>query len=141
MRILAIGAHPDDLELLAAGTLARYAKSGHDVAMCVLTDGDLGSDNLDGPTTARVRRAEAADAAAEIGADLHLLGEPDGFLFDSPDVRRGVVEVFRQARPDVVVTHSPQDYHPDHRMASQIVLNCRQLGGCRLLVQCLGFSW
>ena len=133
MRVLAVGAHPDDLELLAAGTLARYANAGHHVAMCVLTDGDLGSDELDRSTIAYVRRAEAADAAAEIGAELHLLGEPDGFLFDRPDLRRAVVEVFRQTRPDVVITHSPQDYHPDHRATSQIVLNCRQLGGCRLL--------
>ncbi|RZS32445.1 LmbE family N-acetylglucosaminyl deacetylase [Herbihabitans rhizosphaerae] len=133
MNVLAVGAHPDDLEILAAGSLALYARDGHRVTMCVLTKGDLGSDTHTRAETAAIRRAEAEESAAVIGADFFCLDQPDGFLFDGPDVRTRLVDVMRSAKPDVVITHHPDDYHPDHRAASRIVLNCRQLGLCGLV--------
>lgn len=133
MNVLAVGAHPDDLEILAAGALARYATDGHHVAMCVMTNGELGSDTATREDIAVARRAEAEASARLLGAQLHWLDQPDGFLYDTPVVRRALVDVMRSTDPDLVLAHAPEDYHPDHRAASQITLNCRQLGPCGLL--------
>ena len=81
MRVLAVGAHPDDLELLCGGTLAKYAQLGHHVTMAVATNGEVGSMTLTKEEIAAVRKAEAAAAAAVIGADFVWMGYPDEFLF------------------------------------------------------------
>lgn len=133
MNVLAIGAHPDDLEILTAGTLALYARAGHQVTMCVMTNGELGSGTHTREDTAELRRTEAKASAKIIGAQYHCLEQPDGFLYDTPTVRRRLIEVIRLSNPDILITHAPEDYHPDHRATSQIVLNCRQLGACGLI--------
>lgn len=133
MNVLAIAAHPDDLEILAAGTLALYARAGDQVTMCVLTNGELGSDIHTRQEIARIRRAEAEASAKIIGAQFHCLDQPDGFLYDTPTLRHDLIEVMRLSSPDILVTHALEDYHPDHRATSQIVLNCRQLGTCGLI--------
>lgn len=127
MTVLGIGAHPDDLEILCGGTLARLADEGHEVHLCVLTDGSLGSPDPAPEQTAAQRYAEAAAATAVIGGVLHWVGEPDGFLCTGPPQRRAVVEVIRRAQPDLMIIHSAQDYHPDHRAASQLAVDARLL--------------
>lgn len=82
MNVLAIGAHPDDLEILTAGTLALYARAGRQVTMCVMTNGELGSDTPTRGDTAALRRTEAEASAKIIGAQFHCLEQPDGFLYD-----------------------------------------------------------
>ena len=74
MRVLAVGAHPDDLEILCSGTLAKYAKQGHHVTMAVATNGEVGSMTLPNEEIAAVRKAEAAASAAVIGADFVWMG-------------------------------------------------------------------
>jgi LmbE family N-acetylglucosaminyl deacetylase len=124
---MAIGAHPDDIEILAGGTLARYSLKGHAVSMCVLTDGRLGGDSGDREALARQRKEEAQTSSDIIGAAFYWIGEEDGFLFDTPDVRQRLIAVIRDFAPDLLIVHDPGDYHPDHRAAGTISLNARQL--------------
>ena len=126
MRVLAIGAHPDDLELQCAGTLARYAHRGDHVTMAVAMSGDCGSSTLPKEQIAAIRGEEARASAAVLGAEfLHMHHYSDGFLFSTEQTRLDFLNVIRQARPDVILTHSPNDYHPDHRMTAQIVCDVR----------------
>ncbi len=126
MRVLAIGSHPDDLELQCAGTLARYALRGDHVTMAVVMSGDCGSSTLPKEQIAAIRGEEARASAAVLGAEfLHMHHYSDGFLFSTEQARLDFLNVIRQARPDVILTHSPADYHPDHRMTAQIVCDVR----------------
>lgn len=127
LRILAVGAHPDDLELLCAGTLAKYAVQGHEVTMAIATNGELGSTNLTKVQTAATREEEARAAARIIGAELIWMGFPDAFLFSSEQTRLGFIDLLRIAKPDVVITHYPFDYHPDHRAVAQVLMDVRIL--------------
>jgi len=125
MRILAVGAHPDDLEFLCGGTLAKYASLGHHVTMAVATNGEVGSMTMPKEEIAAVRKVEAAAAADIIGADFVWMGYPDEFLFSREDTRQAFINLMRRARPDVVLTHAPTDYHPDHRTTGEICWDIR----------------
>ena len=119
--VLAIHAHPDDIEILCAGTRAALAGRGHQVRIATVTAGDLGSADTPREETARIRQAEAASAAALIGAEYRCGGVPDLGVFNDDRTRRVVTELIRWARADVVITASPVDYHPDHEAVSQLV--------------------
>lgn len=123
MRILAVGAHPDDLEVLCAGTLARYVQQGQQVVMCVATDGTAGHIVIPPIELARIREREAREAATLLGADFIWMGLPDELVFDNLETRLSFVDVIRQARPDVIITHDPHDYHPDHRSVSRLIFD------------------
>jgi LmbE family N-acetylglucosaminyl deacetylase len=123
MHVLAVGAHPDDLEVLCAGTLARYAQDGHQVIMCVATDGTAGHMVIKPPELAQIRRWEAGASAEIIGAEFIWLGFPDGLIFNNRETRLAFADAIRQARPDVIITHTPDDYHPDHGMVSRLVFD------------------
>jgi N-acetylglucosamine malate deacetylase 1 len=121
IRILAFHAHPDDIETLAAGTLALLAAAGHDITLVTMTAGDLGSVEHDAVETARIRKAEAAAAAAVIGAQYRCADVGDLCVFGDDATRRRTTEIIRAVRPDLVLTASPQDYHPDHEATSALV--------------------
>jgi LmbE family N-acetylglucosaminyl deacetylase len=121
LRLLIIGAHPDDADYAAGGTAALYRAAGHVVKMVSLTNGDAGHHERPGPELARRRRAEAAAAGAVIGADYDVYDSHDGELLPTLENRRQVIRLIRSFRPDLVLTHRPNDYHPDHRYASQLV--------------------
>ena len=121
MRIFAVHAHPDDIETLAAGTLALLAAKGHAISIVTLTAGDCGSTKTDNAETARIRKAEAAKAASLIKADYICAGFSDLAVFNDDPSRRRVTELLRAARPDIVLAASPADYHPDHEAASVLV--------------------
>ncbi len=121
IRILVIGAHPDDPDFKAGGTAARWCATGHVVRLVSLTDGRAGHHAMPGPELASRRRAEAQAAAAVIGATYDVLDHPDGELDDRLEYRREVIRLIRSFRPDLIVTHRPNDYHPDHRFASLLV--------------------
>jgi LmbE family N-acetylglucosaminyl deacetylase len=125
MRVLAVGAHPDDLEILCAGTLVKYASQGAHVTMAVATNGEVGSPTLNKQEIADIRKAEAQAAAAVIGADLIWMNYPDEFLFSTENTRLDFLNTVRQARPDLILTHGPSDYHPDHRATGQILWDIR----------------
>jgi LmbE family N-acetylglucosaminyl deacetylase len=120
-KVLAVHAHPDDVEHLCAGTLAVLAGLGHQVAVATMTAGECGSDRTDLAATARIRKAEAARAAALIGAPYACADLPDLGVFNDDRSRRAATELVRWAAPDVVITASPADYHPDHEATSQLV--------------------
>src|SRR6478752_398109 len=100
-KIVAIHAHPDDVEHLSAGTLAVLAAKGHAVAIATLTAGECGSDRTDLAETAAIRKAEAARAAALIGADYACADLPDLGVYIDDAARRAATELIRWAAPDV----------------------------------------
>src|ERR1700755_587108 len=116
--VLAVHAHPDDIEHLAAGTLAVLGAKGHRIVIATLPAGECGSAEPALPAPAAIRKAEAARAAALIGADYRCADLPDLGVFNDDASRRRVTEMLRWAAPDIVVTASPVDYHPDHEAVS-----------------------
>src|SRR5262245_51661138 len=107
MRVLAVGAHPDDIEFLCAGTLAKYAQRGDKVTMAISTNGEVGSSTLSNDEIAKVREQEARASAAIIGAELVWLGYRDEFLYDNEETRLRYIDLVRECRPDVIITHDP----------------------------------
>src|SRR4051794_36853536 len=120
-RVLAIHAHPDDIEILAGGTLALLAESGHEITMATFTPGDCGSRELGPEEIAALRRREAANSAAHIGAQYVCLEFRDLAVFNDEPSRRRVTGILRQTRPDLILTSSPVDYLCDHEAASALV--------------------
>lgn len=121
MNILAIGAHPDDIETSCGGTLAKYAKLGHKVFTATATNGNVGSSTLSMEEIAEVRKEEARRAAAHIGAEYICLDYDDEMLFEDRAVRHAFINLVRYCKADVILTHNPQDYNPDHELTSKIV--------------------
>jgi LmbE family N-acetylglucosaminyl deacetylase len=121
LRLLIIGAHPDDADYSAGGTAALYRAAGHVVKMVSLTNGDAGHQTMRGAELARRRKAEAAASGAVIGADYDVFDIPDGRLLPTLQNREAVIRLIRTFKPDLVLTHRPNDYHPDHRYTSQLV--------------------
>lgn len=119
-RVLAVVAHPDDAELLCAGTLARARDDGAAVAICVLCRGDKGQPRRPVANLAALRRREAAAAARCLGAELFFGEYSDSTLADGVPQRRRLTEIYRRFRPTLVLAHAPEDYHPDHRAASAL---------------------
>jgi len=123
MNVLAVGAHPDDIEILCAGTLARYAAHGHKIILAPFTCGDMGDLKMPPPELARIRRQEAEASASLLGARLLWPGITDELVFPNEAQRRVMIDLLREGDPDVIFTHSPNDYHPDHRYVSQLVFD------------------
>jgi LmbE family N-acetylglucosaminyl deacetylase len=121
VNILAIHAHPDDVEILAAGTLAQLAAAGHNITIVTMSPGDCGSDNHSQEAIAAIRRGEAARSAARIGAGYRCAEFRDLNIFSDDASRRRVTEILRQVAAELVITASPVDYLCDHETTSQLV--------------------
>ena len=121
MRILAIHAHPDDIEILAGGTCAKLAALGHELTFVTMSDGDCGSREHSPEEAARIRKAEAAKAAALIGAPYQWGGFHDLAIFNDDASRRQTTALLRDLRPEIVITSAPSDYLADHEMVSLLV--------------------
>ncbi|MDH7481950.1 MAG: PIG-L family deacetylase [Armatimonadota bacterium] len=121
MRILAVGAHPDDIEILCAGTLAKYASQGHDIIMCHACIGDKGHFHIPNDELAKIRRKEAQLSASRIGAESISLGIPDCEIFNNRETLAVFIDMIRVTKPDLIITHSPTDYMPDHCVVSGLV--------------------
>lgn len=112
--VLSLLAHPDDAEILCAGTLIRLADLGWQVHIATATPGDCGSTTLPADEISEIRRREAADAAAKIAAEYHCLDERDvNVVFDKPTNRKAI-DLFRRIAPTLVLTHAVRDYMLDH---------------------------
>lgn len=123
MRILAVGAHPDDLEILCAGTLARYIAQGHHVVMVHACRGDKGHGQILHHEVGLVRDQEAQAAAQIIGAEAMSLGFLDGEIYANKEAMVRFVDMIRIAKPDLIFTHHPDDYHGDHNAVTKLVLD------------------
>src|SRR5687767_10471804 len=120
MNILGIGAHPDDLDIGCGGTLTKFRQAGHNVTMCVVTDGRAHPVGDPAQVSAR-RRAEAQASADLIGAELRWLGIPDGTLLDDIPTRHKFIQLMLDVSPDLIITHPLEDYHSDHNYTSRLV--------------------
>lgn len=121
LQVLAVHAHPDDVEFQCAGVLALLADAGHRVTIVTMTPGDCGSKDLSPEEIAQVRRGEAAQAAEVIGARYECLEFRDLSIVVDLDSKRRVTECVRRWRPDVVFTAPPVDYMDDHEATSRLV--------------------
>ena len=121
MNILAIGAHPDDVETMCAGTLAKYASQGHKVFIATATSGNIGSAVHSMEEIARIRKQEAANSAALIGAEYICLDYDDEMFFETKEVRLKFINLVRHCKADVIFTHSLHDYNPDHMLTAKII--------------------
>lgn len=122
LRIIAIGAHPDDCDYKFGGTAALLASMGHQVKFLALTSGDAGHQTQGGGALANRRRAEAQEAGRRLGiAEYETLDNHDAELLPTLEVRHQVIRKIREWNADVVLGLRPNDYHPDHRNAGKLV--------------------
>lgn len=123
MNVLAIGCHPDDIEVSCAGTMAKYRQQGHHVIVCHVANGDMGHAVIEPDELRIMRREEARSAGALAGIEVITCDVGDLMVYPNEEQRNKVVEVIRYAKPDVIITHSPQDYMPDHTAVSKLVFD------------------
>lgn len=125
MNILAIGCHPDDLEIGCGGTLAKYAKLGHDVFMCHVANGNRGHAIIMPDELRTIRTKEAEDAGRILGVNEVINVDVNDLEVNSnnEDTLKKVIDVIRYARPDMIITHAPDDYMNDHIEVGKLVFN------------------
>lgn len=121
LRILVIGAHPDDCDMKAGGVAALYRALGHEVRFISVTNGESGHFAMSGRELADRRREEARRAGETLGIRYDVLEHRDGRLQPTLEARFGMIALIRDYQPDLILTHRPNDYHPDHRYTSQLV--------------------
>jgi len=121
MNVIAIGAHPDDIESYCSGTMAKYAARGDNVFFCVVANGDKGGYGVSAEELAKIRAEEAKNAAKVIGATLIHIGLPDLGIRICDEHLNLVVDAIREAKADLIITHPPDDYMMDHRNTSELV--------------------
>ncbi len=121
INVVVIGAHPDDCDIDAGGTALKYAQMGHRVLFVSLTNGDAGHHEKGGGALARIRRAEAQEAGKRLGVSYLVLDNHDAELMPTLENRHEIIRIIREWKADVVISHRPYDYHPDHRNAALLV--------------------
>ena len=121
LKIIVFGAHPDDCDIKAGGIAIKYAHLGHAVNFVSVTNGDAGHHEIGGVELARRRRAEAQAAGAVAGIEYHVLDNHDGELEPTLENRKKIIRLIRSYTPNLILTHRPNDYHPDHRYTSILV--------------------
>jgi LmbE family N-acetylglucosaminyl deacetylase len=122
LRIIAIGAHPDDCDIKFAGTAYKFVQAGHAVKFLSVTNGDAGHHEMGGGMLAKRRYAETQESARRIGvAEYEVLDNHDGELTPNVEVRRQIIRSIRRWKADIVIAPRPNDYHPDHRYTGVLV--------------------
>lgn len=124
MNVLAIGCHPDDVEIACAGTLAKCVKRGDKVIVCHVSTGNLGHVIIPPDELTVIRAGEAKRAGAMAGIEVISAGFDDLEIYDgNKEARDKIVDVIRYAQPDFIITHNPGDYMPDHTAVSKLVFD------------------
>ena len=121
LRVIVFGAHPDDCDLETGGIALKYVKMGHKVKFVSMTNGDAGHQSMGGGALAKRRIAEAQEAGRRFGVEYTVLDNHDGELMPTLENRLKVIREIRNWKADIVITHPPNDYHPDHRYTSLLV--------------------
>lgn len=121
LRVIAFGAHPDDCDIRAAGTAAKFVAMGHHVKFVAVTNGDAGHQSEGGGMLAKRRRAEAMESGRRLGVTYEVLDNHDGELLPTVSVRQQIIRRIRQWNADIVLAPRPNDYHPDHRYTGVLV--------------------
>ena len=122
LRIIAIGAHPDDCDIKFAGTAALFAQMGHKVKFLSVTNGDAGHQDMGGGMLAKRRKAETQESARRVGvAEYEVLDNHDGELLPTVEIRKQIIRAIRLWNADIVIAPRPNDYHPDHRYTGVLV--------------------
>lgn len=121
IRIIMIGAHPDDCDEDGGGTAALFAQMGYAVKFVSVTNGDAGHQTLKDAALAKRRFAEAQEAGRRLGVVYDVLDNHDGLLMPTLDVRLAIIRKIREWNADVVIAPRPNDYHPDHRYTGVLV--------------------
>jgi len=121
LRIIVFGAHPDDCEIKAGGVAAMWAALGHHVKFVSVTNGDIGHWKTAGGPLARRRTKEVREAAEILGIETEVLDNHDGELMPTLENRKTITRLIREWKADIVLTHRPNDYHPDHRYTGILV--------------------
>ena len=122
MRVLAIMCHPDDMELCCSGTLIKYKKQGHEVTACHVANGNMGHVVIMPPELREMRINEAQKAAGLAGFNI-VTADIGDLTVNSADMEqvRKIIKIIRDTKPDIIITHAPEDYCSDHREVSKIV--------------------
>ena len=121
LRVIAFGAHPDDCDIRAAGTAAKFAAMGIPVKFVSVTNGDAGHQSEGGGALAKRRRAETQESARHLGISYDVLDNHDGELLPTLNVRQEIIRKIRQWNADIVLAPRPNDYHPDHRYTGVLI--------------------
>ncbi|MDZ7637701.1 MAG: PIG-L family deacetylase [Bryobacterales bacterium] len=122
LRIIAIGAHPDDCDIKFGGTAAKYAKQGHHVKFLSVTNGDAGHHEIGGGPLAVRRYKETQESARRLGIEEYqVLPNHDGELMPTLEIRKDIIRAIRRWNADIVIAPRPNDYHPDHRYTGILV--------------------
>jgi LmbE family N-acetylglucosaminyl deacetylase len=122
-KVLAVGAHPDDVEIMCSGTLFALHQHGHEIHVASLTLGDCGSVQRSAEEIRSIRHREAMKACEVLDATYHHAGFDDLCIFNDDNSNRRVTALLRKVDPSVVITHSPNDYMSDHEITSLLVRN------------------
>lgn len=137
MRVLFLGAHPDDAEIFAFGSLLAWHAEGAEVHLAIATDGAAGGQQAP-EILRRIRRREAEAAAAPLGTAPRFLDFPDGALLPDRPLHEALCALLAETRPDLVFTHAPNDYHADHRALSAAVAQAVSFAAPVLYADTLG---
>ncbi len=129
LRVIMIGAHPDDCDQDGGGTAILFAKMGYAVKFVSVTNGDAGHQDIGGGALASRRLAEAKEAGKRFGVEYDVLHNHDGELVPSLDVRLQVIRKIREWNADIVIAPRPNDYHPDHRYTGVLVQDAAYMVG------------
>ena len=131
MRVLGIGCHPDDLEIACSGTLRKYVEQGADVYMCHVANGDQGHVIIEPEPLAKLRAGEAEKAGAFIGAKQVFNIDVHDMQINRHDQAAisAIADVINTTRPDVIITHSDDDYMQDHVETSHLATNASFMSG------------
>lgn len=121
IRIIMIGAHPDDCDQDGGGTAILFVKMGYAVKFVAVTNGDAGHQTMRGTALAKRRFAEAQEAGKRFGVTYDVLDNHDGQLLPSLEVRFQIIKKIREWNADIVIAPRPNDYHPDHRYTGVLV--------------------